>query len=63
MSDSNSSLNMYYEIEISSVTQFFLHFVLMNLLNLLNMIFGYHDFFPEPKVALTKDLEYYITVL
>ena len=30
----------------------------MNLLNLLNTIFGLHDFFPEPKVALTKELVY-----
>ena len=27
-------------------------------LNLLNMKFGQHNFFPEPKVALTKDLVY-----
>ena len=26
--------------------------------NLLNTKFGWHDFFPEPKVALTKELVY-----
>ena len=37
---SHSSLNTYYETEIPSLTRIFLHFVLMNLLNLPNMIFG-----------------------
>ena len=32
-------------------------------LNLVNMIFGKHDFFPEPKVALTKELVYLHYVL
>ena len=30
------------------------------MINLVNMIFGQHDLFPEPKVALTKDLVYIV---
>ena len=34
-------------------------FSLMSTSNLLKAIFGQHDFFPGPKVALTKELVYY----
>ena len=29
---------------------------MVNMVNLVNTIFGLHDFIPEPKVALTKEL-------
>ena len=44
--------NMYYETEISSLTR-----IVLISLNLLNAIFGEHNFFQEPKVALTKDID------
>ena len=46
---------MYYETEIPSLTRISLHVVLTNLVN---TNFGSHDFFQEPKVALTKELVY-----
>ena len=46
---------MYYETEIPSLTLISLYVVLTNLVN---TNFAYHDFFPEPKVVLTKELVY-----
>ena len=51
----NPYFNTYYETEIPSLTRISLHVVLTNLVN---MNFAYQDFFPEPKVALTKELVY-----
>ena len=55
---SHSSLNTYYETEIPSLTRISLHVVLTNLVN---MNFASHNFFPEPKVALTKELVWLYT--
>ena len=46
-----------YETEIPSLTRiFFLSYLIP--LNLLNAIFGQHNFVHKPKVALTKELVY-----
>ena len=52
---SHSSLNTYYETKIPSQTRISLHVVLTNLVN---TNFASHDFFQEPKVALTNELVY-----
>ena len=44
---------MYNETQIPALTPIFLHVVLTNLVN---TNFAYHNFFPEPKVVLTKEL-------
>ena len=48
---------MYYETEIPSLTQILLHFVLLWIC--LTCLTGFLvDFFPEPKVEVTKELVY-----
>ena len=48
---SHSLLTTYYKTEIPSLTNIFLIVVLNNLVK---KNFAYHDFFREPKIALTK---------
>ena len=52
---SHSSHNMYYEIEIPSLTRISLQVVLTNLVN---TNFAERNFFPKPKVAVTKESVY-----
>ena len=46
--------NPYYETEIPSLTRIFLHFVLMNLHNLLNMIFCLTRLFSRTKSSVNQ---------
>ena len=46
---------MYYETQVPSLTCISLHVVLANLVD---TNFALHNFFQEPKVALTKELVY-----
>ena len=61
---SNFTITTFQKIPIPQLTrtmkQKFLHLILYELipLNLGNTKLGKHNFFPEPKVALTKDLVY-----
>ena len=49
--------------KIPSLTRIFFSFYELIPFNLLNAIFGQHNFFQEPKVALTKELVYHYKML